>query len=285
VPKHQQVTSFSSLVAGLPEDLPDHDGLQANDTESPEFEDQLDVHGFPRGAAPGSCLHGILEGLDFQQRDQRALEALVDEQLLLFGIEPQWREVVISWMQSLLATPLTETGLHLGQLTSTQRLNEMEFHFPVSAFNTQQIAQLAERTRFSHSPGLIAGLGGLGRDSVDGYLKGYIDLIFESQGRYYLADYKSNWLGVDYTAYQQQALTDAMAAHHYPLQYVLYTLALHRYLRLRMVDYDYDTHFGGVFYLFLRGMRPDGEPGLGILQERPPAAFINALDEMVGAPP
>ncbi|MEW8271761.1 MAG: hypothetical protein AB2718_15910, partial [Candidatus Thiodiazotropha taylori] len=117
------------------------------------------------------------------------------------------------------------------------------------------------------------------------YLKGYIDLVFESQGQYFLADYKSNWLGIDYPAYHQQALTEAMASHHYPLQYVLYTLALHRYLRLRIPDYDYEKQFGGVFYLFLRGMRPQGEPGMGIVQERPPVEFINAMDEMIGEPP
>ncbi|MEW8349035.1 MAG: hypothetical protein AB2687_21405, partial [Candidatus Thiodiazotropha taylori] len=67
--------------------------------------------------------------------------------------------------------------------------------------------------------------------------------------------------------------------------YVLYTLALHRYLRLRIPDYDYEKQFGGVFYLFLRGMRPQGEPGMGIVQERPPVEFINAMDEMIGEPP
>ena len=285
LPKHQQVASFSSLVAGLPEDLPDHDGLAAIDSDAPQLEERLDVHGFPRGAAPGSCLHEILENLDFQLKDQAALEQLVEEKLLLYGIDLQWREVVVPWMQVLMTTPLSETGLQLGQIAPERRLNEMAFQFPVSAFNSAQVSQLAERTRFSQAPGLIAGLGGLGRDSVDGYLKGYIDLIFESQGRYFLADYKSNWLGIGYPAYHQQALTDAMASHHYPLQYVLYSLALHRYLRLRISDYDYEKHFGGVFYLFLRGMRPDGEQGMGIVQERPPADFINALDEMIGEPP
>ncbi|MET0010752.1 MAG: hypothetical protein ABW109_23095, partial [Candidatus Thiodiazotropha sp. 6PLUC4] len=117
---------------------------------------------------------------------------------------------------------------------------------------------------------------------VDGFIKGYIDLVFEVQGRYYLADYKSNWLGADYPAYHKQALAQAMVGHHYSLQYVLYTLALHRYLRLRIPDYSYDRHFGGVFYLFLRGMHPDGDHQLGILQERPPAEFIEALDNLIG---
>jgi exodeoxyribonuclease V beta subunit len=282
IPKYLQVASFSSLIAGLPEDLPDHDGYVPVDFQRPDFDDQLDVHGFPRGSGAGSCLHAILEELDFEQPEAAAVEALVAEKLLLYGIEPRWISVVVAWMLALLQTPLTAQGLKLGDVTTKQRLNEMAFHFPVKGFNAKQIRVLAERHSFTDMPGLVAGLGGINSTSVDGYIKGFIDLVFERQGRYYLADYKSNWLGADYAAYHENALCQAMASHHYPLQYVLYTLALHRYLRLRIPDYDYERHFGGVFYLFLRGMRPDSDQRLGILMQRPPADFIEALDDVIG---
>ncbi|MBS2694220.1 hypothetical protein KFY51_30350, partial [Salmonella enterica subsp. enterica serovar 1,4,[5],12:i:-] len=87
-----------------------------------------------------------------------------------------------------------------------------------------------------------------------GMLKGFIDLVFCWQGKYYLLDYKSNWLGEDSSAYTRPAMEQAMAEHRYDLQYQLYTLALHRYLRHRLPDYDYRRHFGGVIYLFLRGV-------------------------------
>jgi exodeoxyribonuclease V beta subunit len=282
IPKHLQVTSFSSLVAGQSEDLPDHDGLAVVASHPPEPEERFDVHGFPRGSGPGSCLHAILEELDFTQPEIPTLESLVSEKLLLYGIESRWRPVVVNWMLTLLETPLTSDGLVLGGVTSQQRLNEMAFHFPVHAFNPKQIGRLSEQYRFTDTRGLLDGLAGLNSISVDGYIKGYIDLIFEQRGRYYLADYKSNWLGKDCSAYHKQALYQAMGAHHYSLQYLLYTLALHRYLRLRIADYDYDRHFGGVFYLFLRGMAPDSVERLGIVEERPPAEFIQALDRSIG---
>jgi exodeoxyribonuclease V beta subunit len=184
-------------------------------------------------------------------------------------------------MLALLETPLTEEGLILGEIKGKKRLNEMGFHFPVRAFNTEQIRQLAESYHFTDTPDLIGGLGGMLSGAVDGYIKGYIDLVFEIRGRYYLADYKSNWLGPNNGAYHQKALSLAMVSHHYSLQYVLYTLALHRYLRLRIPEYDYERHFGGVFYLFLRGMHPANDPGMGILKQRPSADFIEALDRMV----
>ncbi|MES9861373.1 MAG: exodeoxyribonuclease V subunit beta [Candidatus Thiodiazotropha sp. LLP2] len=282
IPKYLQVASFSSLVAGLHEDLPDYDGLYSVDSSLPEFEEKLSVHGFPRGSGPGSCLHAILEDLDFNRPQLQAVELLVEEKLQLFGINSHWRSVVVEWMLALLETPLSDDGIMLRDVPGTLRLNEMSFYFPVKAFNTNQIRLLAEKSNFSDTPGLVEGLGGLNSASVDGFIKGYIDLIFEVKGRYYLADYKSNWLGTDYPAYHKRALAQAMTEHHYSLQYVLYTLALHRYLRLRISDYNYDRHFGGVFYLFLRGMHPDGDQQLGILHERPPIEFIEGLDELIG---
>lgn len=106
-----------------------------------------------------------------------------------------------------------------------------------------------------------------------------IDLVFRHEGRYYLLDYKSNWLGEDSSAYTQQAMAAAMQAHRYDLQYQLYTLALHRYLRHRIADYDYDRHFGGVIYLFLRGVDKE-HPQQGIYTTRPNAGLIALMDEM-----
>ena len=93
---------------------------------------------------------------------------------------------------------------------------------------------------------------------------------------------KSNWLGEDRTAYAQEHLQQAMLAHHYPIQYLFYALALHRYLARRLADYDYDRHFGGVYYLFLRGMDPHLGNAFGVFRERPSRTFIEALDRHLG---
>jgi exodeoxyribonuclease V beta subunit len=114
-------------------------------------------------------------------------------------------------------------------------------------------------------------------DMLNGMFKGFMDLAFEHDGRYYVADYKSNWLGASDAAYTPQAMRAEMLAKRYDLQYVLYLLALHRQLALRMPDYDYDVHMGGAVYLFLRGTNA---PSKGVYVDRPPRALIEALDAL-----
>ena len=108
-------------------------------------------------------------------------------------------------------------------------------------------------------------------------LKGFIDLVVEHEGRYYVIDYKSNWLGPDDAAYTAAAMAQEILAKRYELQYVLYLLALHRLLKLRLPGYDYETHMGGALYLFLRGSQA---PTRGIHAERPPRALIESLDRL-----
>ncbi len=114
-----------------------------------------------------------------------------------------------------------------------------------------------------------------------GYMKGFIDLVFEADGRFYLVDYKSNWLGAEPAAYRRSRLDEAMARESYVLQYLIYIVALHRYLRLRLPDYDYERHFGGVFYLFLRGMDPALGSDCGVFRDRPSLALVEALDALM----
>jgi len=109
-------------------------------------------------------------------------------------------------------------------------------------------------------------------------MKGFIDLVFRHRGRYYLADYKSNFLGPGLAHYAPAALDACMDSHQYPLQALIYTLALHRFLGARMPDYRYDDHFGGVYYLFLRAMHPSHPSGTGIHAFRPDQALIASLD-------
>ncbi|MEW8373001.1 MAG: exodeoxyribonuclease V subunit beta [Candidatus Thiodiazotropha sp.] len=277
------VASFSSLVAGQHEDRPDHDASPARPEQLQEQVEGFDVHGFPRGAGPGSCLHAILEALDFNQGGGRGLEALVEQKLLLHAIDTRWTALVAQWMGEVLETPLDGAGLTLSRIPGERRLNEMAFYFPARSLQAKTIMALAEAHRFAGVDGLIDGLAGLRAGVVDGYVKGYIDLVFEADGCFYLADYKSNWLGNSYADYHPQALRTAMVEHRYTLQYLLYTLALHRYLKLRLPGYAYERHFGGVYYLFLRGMRPRSGARLGVVAERPSEAFIEALDRMIEA--
>ncbi len=278
----RRVTSFSALIAGQQEDQPDYDGQTGWEPLLPVLPGQGDIHAFPRGAGPGTCLHAILEHLDFRLEDPVTVDELIRQQLSLYGIDELWLPVVRQMLRDVLQTPLNTEGSCLQQIAPDARLNEMAFHFPVHNLRPDSIARLSQRYTFSQSTGMTAGLAVSEMSRVKGFFKGFIDLVFEIGGRYYLADYKSNWLGTSLEDYHQAALERAMVHHSYPLQYAIYTLALHRYLTLRLPDYDYERHFGGVYYLFLRGMQPERGPAFGVVAERPSREFVEALDRLMG---
>ncbi|MGK4329108.1 exodeoxyribonuclease V subunit beta [Lonsdalea quercina] len=227
-------------------------------------------HSFPRGAAPGTFLHSLFETLDFTQPID---DAWLLEQLRHYGIEDEWLSVLKPWMENVLTLPLNDDAIRLAELDNGHKQAELQFYLPIQRMLT---ADALDRLIRHHDP-LSALCPALSFQQVKGMLKGFIDLVFVWQGRYYLLDYKSNWLGHDASAYTQDAMMRAMAEHRYDLQYQLYTLALHRYLRHRLPDYDYEQHFGGVFYLFLRGVSAE-HPGNGIYFTRPSRAFVDDID-------
>ncbi|MGH7822016.1 MAG: PD-(D/E)XK nuclease family protein, partial [Candidatus Binatia bacterium] len=130
-------------------------------------------------------------------------------------------------------------------------------------------------------PGYAARLAALGFREVAGHLRGFVDLVFEHGGRFYLVDWKSNHLGPAPADYRLERLAETMAAHHYVLQAHLYAAAVDRYLRRRLPGYDYANHFGGVAYLFLRGIGRGGDGG--VFSDKPPAALISDLARVLDA--
>ncbi|MEQ9864257.1 exodeoxyribonuclease V subunit beta [Pectobacterium aroidearum] len=270
-----RVTSYSGLQqhgsAGAQDLVPRLD-IEAIGERQEGDETQLTPHTFPRGASPGTFLHSLFETLDFTQPVD---DGWLTEQLQLQGFEAHWQPVLKAWMDTLLQTPLNEQGITLSALDNADKQAELQFYIPIEA--PIQAAQL-DRLAKHHDP-LSARCPALSFQQVKGMLKGFIDLVFRWEGRYYLLDYKSNWLGPDASAYTQTAMMQSMAEHRYDLQYQLYTLALHRYLRHRIADYDYERHFGGVFYLFLRGVE-ESHPGNGIFACRPSAEFVFGLDTL-----
>ena len=114
-----------------------------------------------------------------------------------------------------------------------------------------------------------------------GYLTGFVDLIGLFDGKYYIMDYKSNYLGGDLFAYQPDQLVSAMQAHNYGLQYWIYSLVLHRHLQNLLPDYNYRQDFGGVMYLFVRGMSPDAR-GSGIYSTLPDYETLQQLNRLFG---
>ena len=270
-----RVTSYSGLqqhgFSGGQDLLPRLDVDAAGVGQVVE-EPQLTPHQFPRGAAPGTFLHSLFEELDFTQP---VPEGWMAEKLQLSGFDAQWAPVLTDWLGGVLKTRLPGPDIALNQLAARDKQVEMAFYLPIAQLLTAERLDALIR---QYDP-LSADTPPLDFRQVRGMLKGFIDLVFRHEGRYYLLDYKSNWLGEDREAYTRPAMEQAMRAHRYDLQYQLYSLALHRYLRHRLADYDYDRHFGGVIYLFLRGM--DGqEGGQGIFTTRPVRPLIDGLDQL-----
>ncbi|KIP88084.1 MULTISPECIES: exodeoxyribonuclease V subunit beta [Pseudomonas] len=260
---------------------PDSSAVQiASDDERPALAlEQIPVsaqglHRFPRGPNPGTFLHGLLEIAAAQGfAEMAAAPDVLREHLarrcqrrgLASWIEPLWL-----WLQGLLVQPM---ALGNGQSVSLATLGEyqaeLEFWFEARRVDVLRLDALVQRAEM---PGVARPQ--LSPDTLNGMFKGFIDLVFEHEGRYYVVDYKSNWLGADEQAYTAEAMSAAVASHRYDLQYVLYVLALHRHLRLRLADYDYDRHMGGALYLFLRA------PGAGQYLARPERALIEKLDAL-----
>lgn len=232
------------------------------------------IHAFPKGAHAGTFLHNLLEAAAKQGFAAVAEnpQGLTEEEVTL----APWLEhqhVVADWLGALLSTPIKieQSAFTLAQLKTYQA--EPEFWFAANQVPATTIDALVRNytlEQMDRPPVMPTQLNGM--------LKGFIDLVFEHQGRYYVADYKSNYLGPDSSAYTTTAMRNKIIESRYDLQYVIYTLALHRLLRARLgSDYDYEKHVGGAVYLFIRGYA--NETG-GAFFERPPWALINELDQL-----
>ncbi|SEI45176.1 DNA helicase/exodeoxyribonuclease V, beta subunit [Azotobacter beijerinckii] len=235
------------------------------------------LHRFPRGPHPGTFLHGLLEmagreGFAALAANPARLRDQLARRCQLRGLT-EWIAPLGDWLLELLTTPL---ALGEGRRAALAELSgyqpELEFWFEAHRVDVRRIDALVQRHVLPGRP-----RPALARDTLNGMFKGFVDLAFEHGGRYYLLDYKSNWLGEGDAAYTAEAMDAAVAGQRYDLQYVLYLLALHRQLQLRLPGYDYDAHMGGALCLFLRGHRAAGQ---GIHHARPPRALIEALDAL-----
>jgi len=227
---------------------------------------------FPHGSQVGTLLHSLLEKITFNQPVNPELIAKYCQQL---GLDESWQQPFTQWINHILQTPLLENGLYLAQLPAKDCLKEMQFYFNLHrTFDVNKFNSLLKAYHhYWQEPWQF--------DQIQGMLRGFIDLVFRYQGKYYIVDYKSNLLGKSPQNYQPDELVKAMQNEHYDLQYLLYTLALDRYLRLRDPTYSYESHFGGVIYTFLRGM--NGETQSGVFFDRPEAELIANLENLFHA--
>lgn len=231
-------------------------------------ENESNILDLPRGKQVGTALHRHFENCYFSDL---ANTEEIDKLRQSLQLDETFTEPLQNWLQQISHTPLSnEIGIALADLANKDCIKEMPFylaireHFDVEAFNHTLKAH-------HHLPSEP-----LQFEQIQGMVRGSIDLVFRHNGKYYLVDYKSNFLGSTLADYNQEALKKEMLHSHYDWQYLIYTLALHRYLQSVVPDYDYARDFGGVFYLFLRGM--NGEPQSGVFYDRPSVELIIELD-------
>ena len=262
-------------IPQLPTSNPDY--VRGFDDDEPEpvepltlsERDTLDAYvtqGFPRGPHVGVLMHQLLENIDFSASVasfEHAINGLRARLNLKTGDTPLLQQ----WLKAILHQRLTPTGLTLQGLASSDRSDELEFHFPVrGAPNLIETAkQFGYLTDLESAP-----------LQLEGMMTGSIDLLCRHQGRYYVIDYKTNHLGSATSDYEGPALAASIRHHQYDFQYLLYCVAVKKILALRQPHAAFEDLFGGVAYLFLRGMT--GGPDAGVYFDPVPIALIEALE-------
>jgi len=253
--------------------------VAAGTQEGPAVDSTL-LPGFPRGAEAGTFLHDLFEWM----AEQGFAAVLDDPSGLRDAVArrcqrrhwPHLIEPLANGLPQLLALPLAlpdGSSVALASLADGAYRAELEFWFSADGVDARALDVLVRKHTLDGMP-----RPALQAETINGMFKGFIDLTFEHEGRWYVADYKSNWLGGHLGDYDAQAMRDSIAHSRYDLQYAIYVLALHRQLLARMGgDYDYDRHIGGAVYLYLRGI--DGQ-GHGVHAVRPPRELIHAMDAL-----
>jgi exodeoxyribonuclease V beta subunit len=285
VARDWRVASFTSFSArgSTAIELPDRDETGAEETTGLAANEEpggRSIFSFPRGAQAGIFLHGIFEKLDFSCRGEDGITSLVAQGLEKHGYDAEWLSHICGMVSAVITTPLQspEGVFTLSGLGRGSWIAELEFYFPLRFISPEQLGDCLLKWGAHH---LAVDLGRVCRDldfkPVRGMVRGFMDMVFQQGGRYYLLDWKSNHLGYRLEDYGQEQLKTAMEHGMYPLQYLLYTVALNRYLSLRVRDYDYATHFGGVVYVFLRGASPEQGERYGFFRDLPPRELIDNL--------
>jgi exodeoxyribonuclease V beta subunit len=228
----------------------------------------LSILAMPRGAATGNMIHEVMELIDFQSPDPGIIEDVITRH----GFDAKWLNAVNIMVDNVLSVEI-DKGCRLRDVTLKTRLSELEFMMPVKELDGKRLKAVAASAGIDDDLTFV--LEALDIKPSRGFLRGFIDLVFELGGKYYLIDWKSNYLGPGPGDYDLASMKSEMTGEFYVLQYHIYVLALHRFLSSRIAGYSYDKHFGGVLYLFVRGI--DNMARTGTYRARPDMKTIDAL--------
>ena len=234
-------------------------------------------HRFPRGSVPGNFLHEQLEWIGqegFDKIDDPNFDARLAQRIERAGWGHRLDDT-LAWLRAVVTTRLPPVGASLAGITNT--VPEMEFWFPNEHLDLGELDRLCRRRLLGKTPRPL-----LPERALHGMLKGFADLVFEYEGRYWVLDYKSNALGPNDAAYTRRAMEEGMAGHRYDIQGAIYMLALHRLLKSRLgEDYDPASQLGGAVFLFLRGIANPMTHGCCLLE--PDIELLDGLDQLLGS--
>lgn len=237
---------------------------------TPDNYDQFIFQDLGRGANVGTALHSIFERLDFND-SATWTQTLADASKYYPNIiKEESRDLFMQMTKHVMNTEIDCNGekFALNKLTNGQKLPELEFCFSMSKVNKTKINEILEDE---------ADLNG--EADIEGLMAGFIDLLFEHNGKYYILDWKSNHLGNSTENYNRENLEEAMKGSNYNLQYMIYTIAAKRWLESRIKNFDYNKQFGGIIYVFLRGVREGLETG--IYTAKPKFEKIDRMEKLL----
>lgn len=279
---NRQLSSFTHMLHGVGEDSRNLVFEKGQDDVDLWTDNLSEMAEFPKGAKAGDFLHALLEQADYQQLEPEAHSALVRQTLQSYRLDLDWEATLCRFLSRILQAPLDEQkGIVLQQVPANHRVHELEFYLPLAQVSPGELQKFYRKQDDCELNPLFAKeLDRLQFSPHQGFLRGFIDLIFYSTGKYYLVDWKSNYLGPDPRDYAPERLENVMLREFYLLQSHLYTLALHEHLEHRLPNYDYTEHFGGILYVFLRGVDKNS-PGQGIFYQKPSREFMNKLQELL----
>lgn len=285
-----RMTSFSGLAADSHDATDDPASMPWAEPvdEAPMPETGLhdpSFSSFPRGRQAGTCLHKILELHSSGGLTDGTASSQIEAVLAEHGMGGSFGPAVGALLREVDATPLSAEPypVTLSEVQSEDRLVELEFLLPLKRFTLGALSSVVSRHAGELTPDFPQAIAALDFSPVEGVLRGFIDLVFRARGRFWVIDWKSNWLGWRKSDYSRGAMAAEMTARLYPLQVLLYTLAVDRWLRLRLPGYSYERDFGGVHYLFLRGLDAS-QPGQGVYSLRPSTALLRELEETLLLP-
>jgi len=270
-----RIASFTSLT-GHDEKTPGPRGSAGLADRTPALFAEL-----PGGTRAGLLLHSILELSDFRELSTEATEQLVETRLREFGFDAALAPFVQRDLLQVAATPFTSDpeSPRLIDLPKSTQLRELEFMLCVDQPKFHDLVEIMKQHgATSIVPRYHERLADLSSQALQRFLRGYIDLMFQWRGRWYVADYKSNSL----PSYEPEAVNEAVQREHYVLQGLLYSAAAQRYLKQRVRDYDPETHWGGISFLFLRGMQGPERAGASVFYDRQPSDLLIAVDRWLG---